>query len=180
MGAAHAVPASAFVPVLGLIGLFTGIQMAAYLSDRARKVSFETVIPEYVNCPAMPKCAGDAGGIRACWIRAPVSRPAPESNDGHQQMPAASPARCCASMLPTRRRYPAGGVRHARPARKAINPKSPRAGQSGHARSPGASDFVAPIWPNCTGNWCIRGWCRATYANTPSASRWNTLPNRCC
>ena len=57
---------SFFIPVLGLIGLFTGILVAAYLPRASDAQPFETVpIPEYVNLSGNAKVRYDAGGIRA-------------------------------------------------------------------------------------------------------------------
>lgn len=57
---------SFFIPVLGLIGLFTGILVAAYLPRIRDLQQFETVsIPEYVNLSDNARIRYDAGGIRA-------------------------------------------------------------------------------------------------------------------
>lgn len=57
---------SFFIPVLGLIGLFTCILVAAYLPRIRDDRTFETVsIPEYVNLSDNAKVRYDAGGIRA-------------------------------------------------------------------------------------------------------------------
>lgn len=57
---------SFFIPILGLIGLFVGILVAAYLPRIRSEKMFETVaIPEYVNLSGNVKIRYDAGGIRA-------------------------------------------------------------------------------------------------------------------
>ncbi len=57
---------SFFIPFMGLVGLFVGILVAAYLPLIRREKGFETVaIPEYVNLSGNVKIRYDAGGIRA-------------------------------------------------------------------------------------------------------------------
>jgi hypothetical protein len=57
---------SFFIPIMGLVGLFVGILVAAYLPRIRQEQGFETVsIPEYVNLSSNVKIRYDAGGIRA-------------------------------------------------------------------------------------------------------------------
>ena len=57
---------SFFIPIMGLIGLFVGMLVAAYLPRIRHEQSFETVaIPEYVNLSSNVTIRYDAGGIRA-------------------------------------------------------------------------------------------------------------------
>lgn len=57
---------SFFIPIMGLVGLFVGILVTAYLPRIRSEQLFETVaIPEYVNLSGNVKIRYDAGGIRA-------------------------------------------------------------------------------------------------------------------